>query len=102
MSVCKSGSVLTYSPFSPLLMPQDISPVGFYCIMIQEILLSPSFSPSHPTKMFSNTRKLKSMRESELQMITEKRLVAVFRLSDIQKSQVAKLWPRSWWFYGMV
>lgn len=76
---------------SPLLTPQDVSPVDFYCIMTQEILFSHSFPPSHPTKIFSNAGKLRSMCKSDLQMMTEKRLVAVFRLSDRQKSQVAKL-----------
>lgn len=71
MSVCKRGSVLTYSPLSPLLTPQDISPVDFYCITIQQIWLSPSFSPSHPTTMFSHAGKLRSMHKSELQMLTE-------------------------------
>lgn len=83
-------------------MPEDIFPVDVYCITIEETLLSSSFLSFHPTKMFSNTGKLWRVHKSKLQVITQKTAIAVFMLSDLQKSQVAKLWPCSWWFYGMV
>lgn len=47
--------------------------------------------------MFSSTEELRNMHKSKLQMIIW-RVVAVFRLSDILKSQVPRLWPYSWWF----
>lgn len=100
MNSCLSAKEVcidTQSPESPYKAWRYFSSRLILQLSIQEILLSPSFPPSHPTKMFSSTGELRIMHKSKLQMIIW-RVVAVLRLSDIQKSRVARLWPCFWWF----